>query len=569
MPTAAMKHKVRSTPARSATKPVRPVRVRAEEAEQRARIAKAQNVAAVERIRAGYLKHVAGKLPEVLNRPRHGAGAGRSGSGKSGAQGGRFAASGYYENASTGGRLKTVRAMSPRAPWATLDKHTRDSLRRQVQQTERNNVLCRGIINRYVDFTVGDGPGFSFTSSDEAYNAEAKRLILAWMTNTLPDLVGKANLRGMTTYVDDLRETVRAARLVDGDLLKIRTFDQNGFGTLQYIEAERLCNKAQAYTDSDTMCGGVEMNALGQPTAFHIAGWQKNGLTLEQGTYEVPAEHARLIFNPVGFKNNQVRGEPQLQAALDLLDVLNGYIDSTALASEIATYIGAIFKSERPEDMRELMAAAAGNQPPRDNVNEPEEVAFGPAFTHHCKPGEGVEQVKPEFPTTNFKEFVHAVVQIIGADIGLPLVILLYVTEQMSWSNLRGVLAIAARGFEYTQDWLCREVRADIRWKLEEFIARGLLKKVEGWDTFDVKLPMSPVLDLDKEVGGFVRAVENNMMTEQMACEMLGMGVYEDIVKKRGANRRLAEKEGVLPPTMPGAGIQGGNANAQPDAVAA
>lgn len=511
-----------------------------------AALQRARNDHKIEQVRAEYLEALSGKVPELIRRKMR----------RLTTSGGSARVSSqYYESASTSGRLKRVKKLPPRAPWAALDKSARDSLRGQTQQTERNNVVARGLINRYVDMVIGDGPTFTPTSKDDTYNTEAARLILAWMEGTLPDVVGRPNIRGMTAYVDDLRETVRAARLVDGDQLKVRTYDEQGFGCLQYIEADRLMNKGQAWADTESMCGGVEMNAVGKPVAYHVAGWTREGTSLKAGTFEVRAEHASFLPNPVGFKANQVRGEPQLQAALDLLDILNEYIENTALASEVATWIGAIFKSDKPQDLLDSLADSTPDQPPRDSNSAYQEVGFGPGFTHVCKPGEGVEQVKPEFPTTNFKDFVHAVVQLIGADVGLPLVLALFVTSEMSWSNLRGVLSIAGRGFSYTQDWARREIAADIRWKLREFIDRGLLKPVDGWDSFTILLPPAPVLDFEKEVAGYVKAIENNLMDEETAVQLLGTGAYRLIVERRGKNRKLAEAAGVVPPTMPGAGV--------------
>ena len=144
--------------------------------------------------------------------------------------------------------------------------------------------------------------------------------------------------------------------------------------------------------------------------------------------------------------------------------------------------------------------------------------------------------------------------QLIGADVGLPLVLLLYVTEQMSWSNLRGVLSIAGRGFQYTQEWLRQQVSADYRWKIREFIDRGLLTNPpEDWDSHTVFMPPAPVLDFEKEVAGYVKAIENNLMDEDTAVELLGTGSYRKIVERRGVNRALAIENGVVPPTTPGA----------------
>jgi capsid protein len=528
-----------------AKRPASKLAQRAEAARHRADIAEQNNRAAAARVRGKVLREMAGRVPDLLNPPRpRTAATGRGGQ--------PLAFGGSYENA-TRTRLRSGSRPPGGAAWAHLDRATRDNLRRDCQGLKRNNVIARLLLNRHTDFIVGDGAVVKPTTPDAKWNAEVARLWNLWADGCDPDLLGRPNLRGLTTFWQDCRGIV-GAWLTEGDRLAVEVLDAEDRVTFQYIPAERVINSGGAYMDSPGMVGGVEMDARGAVAAYHVGEWDRSGSGVRLvGTHRVSAESAVLMPNPVGYEEEQVRGEPALQAALDLFEVIDGFILSTAVAAEVATWFAAMIQSERPAEIQSALENAVIDQPDRENSYQQKEVTLAPGEVFYGRPGETIQQLKPEHPTTQFKDFVFSLVQMVGADLGVPMVLALYESGQMSYSNLRGVLAVAARGFEFKQSVLAGYVSWVYRRKVGEWMRRGLVGFRDDWDKHTVKFPPAPVVDFKMEVEGYTAAVEQNFITKGQVVELLGTGVFGDIVSERGAEKKAEEAAGVVPADKPGA----------------
>ena len=469
---------------------------------------------------------------------------------------------GSYENSSrTRMRDSGVRARGG-AAWVHLDRRTRDNLRKDCQALKRNNVVARCLIHRHADFLVGDGaivkPTASLGNADAAtaWNKEVKKKFEDWTMGVDP-LLGKPSLRGLTTFWQDLR-AVADSWCTDGDRLACAVKDKQGRITLQYHSAESIVNQGSAWQDTQTMIGGVEFEAAaagsGRAVAFHVAGYDKSGTSLQAGTWRLPAEACCFLPNPTGYDPEQVRGEPALQGALDWFDLINGFAEDTAMAATVATWVGLIFKNEKPADLQEALIAATANQPDRTGAsNTSKTVEFGPGFSHVCKPGEGVTQIEPKFPTTNFKDFLHTLIQIVGADVGMPLAMALFLTGDLNFSSLRGVISMAARGFDLKQGVLGAFVSWTYRLKVQEWIALGEIDARDDWDSHTVKLPPPPVVDLKMESEAYAAMSRENLMPKGTAIELLGFGTHEEVIAEREREVKREAAAGVTPADAPGA----------------
>lgn len=431
-----------------------------------------------------------------------------------------------------------------------LDYSTRGIMRRECQDLERNNIFARACVSRWIDFAFGDGPVVRFTTSNQEWNKRATEYIQKWMECDDEEQYGRANLTGLTSFIDDLREIGRAW-LTEGDILIVKTTDSTGKGCLQLIEAERLVNPDGATIESQAatggaIVGGVEFNQRGEVTAYHVAEWDKLVGTTTQRTRRIAADMAWFLPNPSRFRAGQVRGEPGLQAGLRMFELMAGYIEDTAVAANIATYFSVILTSDRPADMVGMMTGFTEDQPDRDNSNQPQEVQIGPGMVMAAKPGQKPEQMKPEQPTTQFKDFMHSCIQAIGADLGLPLALLMYLSEQMSFSNLRGTLAMAGRGFDHPRSVAARFVRSVIRWKVEEAIAGGILSDNDEWRNVHVSFPPMPVVDMKTEVEAWQAAIDAKLTTKGQAIENLGFGMgHQDIAEELAEEKTMEDSLGI------------------------
>lgn len=476
---------------------------------------------------------------------------------------------GGYDSGAPRNRLRAGRKLpQPGSAQSHLDRTTRDVLRKECQDLERNNIFARACVSRWIDFAFGDGPVVRFTTPDQKWNKAATDYIQKWMECDDEGEYGRANLTGLTSFIDDLREIGRAW-LVEGDILVVRTTDASGKGCLQFIEGERLQTPNGGTPDGQAITGGqivggVEFDSRGTVAAYHVTEWGKTGDGTTQSTRRIPAESAWFLPNPSRFRAGQVRGEPGLQAGLRMFELMMGYIEDTAVAANIATYFSVILTSDRPADMVGMMTGYTENQPDRDNSNQPEEVQIGPGMVMAAKPGQMPQQMKPEQPTTQFKDYMHACIQAIGADVGLPLAMLMYLSEQMSFSNLRGTLAMAGRGFDHPRSVAARFVRSVIRWKVEEAIGAGILDENENWRDVHVSFPPMPVVDMATEVGAWKEAIDAKLTTKGQAIENLGFGMgHQDIAEALAEENDTEKKLGIGTPD-PSAQTQAPNGDQPP-----
>lgn len=465
-------------------------------------------------------------------------------------------ASNAYESGKGRSRLSPGRATPPRASAAAnLDWSTRDAMIRETQDAERNNSLARALIQRHIDFVDGDGPIVNPKTQDERWNADARELYRAFTEGEDHDILGRPNVNGICTGVMDQREITRSWD-IDGDVCILKTVDENGLGSFQMVEALRLGTWAQKYGSS--VVDGIELSDRGRPIAFHFSDWELGGLATTLKTRAIAAEHVIYCPNPKFFRSGQVRGEPRIQAGLKLLELTNNYINDTGLAASLPLSYGIIFQDERPQDLAAVLRNAIGDQPARETSDSPYEMEVGPAWSLVTKPGQKPVQMQPEFPTTNFGEYVMACIQILGADFGLPLALAMYASKEMSYSNLRGVLSVAARGFEFDQAAKARIEKQKYRWKLQEWMQAGIIAFRDDWNKVHVTFPRPPVVDLKMEIEAMALAVEKNMTTGQYAVESIGMAEsHDEVCRTRKVERQREIEAGIAPADMPGANRPG------------
>lgn len=516
----------------------------ARDAAHRADAAEARNRMARARMQAKALRLMAPRVEAFLSRRKPGHGP---------TDGATKTAHGTYDSASPRNRLRRTSARPVTgSPNFHLDRHTRDAIRAETQDIERNNPLGRGLISRRVDFAFGDGPTVTFATDDREWNKLANRAVRQWMEGENEVALGRPNLVRGRTYAADVHEVGRAW-MVDGDILKVYTVDENGKGCLQWIESQRIVNKGNSWTDSPSMVGGVEIDAVGNAVAYHVASWLHLGTTLSRVTYAVPAEHARLLCNPRFFRAGQVRGEPGMQALPFWFDLLRSYIENTCVAADVATYFGLIVKSKNPAGVQEMIEAGTIDQPDRESSYQPKEVQLGPGRINYCDTDEDIAQVKPEFPTTSFKEFTKVMMQYMGADVGVPNMLSLFDTEGLSYSNLRGLQAIMERGVLPDQAAIIRSTREDVTWKTQEWMRSGVLPYRDDYDAFTVRLPRPPSVDYKTEVEGHILAYQHNLGTKEAATLALGNGSFDEIAITREAETDMEREKGILPAALPGA----------------
>lgn len=486
---------------------------------------------------------------------------------------GRVGPSATYRNAT-----RTRVRPGPIPSGGSAQKHlryaVRSNLRRDCQDLQRNSLVARVAVKRLADLLIASGAVVESTSRDPAWNRLADEAWIAYADATMPDVYGHPDVRRRATYWQLLRQAI-SAFATDGDVLQVFTRD----GSLQFVESERIVSPSgvgyaqaisaapQAGQGGSLIIDGVECSRVGTPIAYHVAEWDASGGSVVQTSRRVSADAAVLLVNPLDEKIGLVRGEPALQAAIERIERLDNYVHKTGLAAEIATLFGLVVTDEAPGEIQSAFEAGTGNQPAKANADEPNEIELQAATVQFMRRGGQVTQVKPEYPTTNYRDYVTTEMGLILADMGIPLPAAVFDASGMSWSNIKALLAMSMRSLEAAQDYLVSAtIRRTRNFTIRRLIAEGLLPDRDDCDSCHVTMPAAPVVDFKSEVEGHVLAVNNLLETRDQATQAMGTGRASDIRFKRSLEARAEANLGVTPPMTPGATTSGAPGNQQGNA---
>jgi capsid protein len=457
-----------------------------------------------------------------------------------------------------------------------------DAIRNDCNAAARDNPIARAFVKRSQDFTVGDGPIIKATTSNPEWNAAHDRLMLAFAAG---DLTIDQGMSTVPVPVEPMgRDLASVLRLVDkawktdGDILLIdRDLAKDG-AMLQLVEAARVRKLNERFSGGggkkpagqNDIVAGVEINAIGKPVRYHVTSWGFGGTSVNYGdTVPIDAAACDLVINPVDDTAGMVRGEPGLQAVLQLLERIDAFVDKTLLAAEIATLFSLVVTHPQPAAFQQAMVQAADAAEDREPENATKQVDLQPGVMQTLPLGATVEQVKPEHPTTNFRDFVHTLIMLAAADgAGLPMAATHLEAGGLSWSNIKALLAMGYRSIEVKQDRLRRIVRRLRRRVVMELIRLGALPPVpvdaqgrSEMDKLDVIFPNAPVLDFASESKGYGDAVRDGLMTSDEATQRLGTGTAESVTRAIASEQDLRRELGVVTMAMPGATpITGGTA---------
>jgi len=460
----------------------------------------------------------------------------------------------------------------------SLNQRARTTQTGRVQDLLRNNTLARMMGRRLSECVGGDGYTFQARSKDQAWNELAEAFIEEDMER----------LRAWQIVQQSI-----CAGLSDGDILYVKLQS----GELQAVEAQQIVSPGVkdrgdigtivTGENGNLVYDGVEVDkTTGRIAAFWVAEWKdvasaktnrpQSGVGQTapiMGAFGVLADPTRVAAEeciylrwPLWARANQFRGEPGFQASINRFRLIDDYIDNVAVASQMATLFGLVYKSETPAAQRQAMENSLGAAiGAAESVVEgtPKEAALEPGFQFHCKPNEGVEQIKPEQPATNFREFVMTNAQIIGSEVGLPMMLSVFDFQGLTASNAKVTVAIAwSTTIGTLQHWQKEDFyRPLILWRLAAAIKAGRLPFVEDWNArHEISAPPAPVIDMGTDVAAWLAAVNGNLTTKEHATQQLGFGDREKNAARRQIEVKDEAAKGITPSQLPGTKTPG-----QPD----
>lgn len=443
-------------------------------------------------------------------------------------------------------------------PWGgdqqrTLTPGKRRSMVKRARQIDEQNMLGSSLLDRAVDNIIGTGMVLQSKSKSKRWRSNVEA---AWR-DYIPQMDARSLMDG-----DELQRSWYRSHLRDGDvgLLLLRS------GAVQTIESDYIQSPGGAgdlyrKESEPQILDGVEVNGIGRPTGFHIA--SINARKAQEWT-RIGARD--FVWYPRLERNNPqvVRGVPLVAQLAPFLDQIDGTVEAVVMAHRMSAMFGLIHKRENP-------AAAFNNLPSMRasaNGTQQKSITLEPGMVEYIGANDGIEQVRPEHPTTSFADFMSFLIRLAGLKLGLPLELALLDFSRTNYSSARASMEQAYRKFRIEQRTFSNKVMSRIyRWRISKMVNEGVLSNPPS-DYLEHQwfAPEWPYLDPLKDAEGALVAVDAGFSTLAKELARRGMDL-ETWIEDRKSELASLEEAGL--PTIRSnktreAGAPGGSQPNQP-----
>jgi capsid protein len=219
----------------------------------------------------------------------------------------QFHAGGYDAVETT--RFRTHQAYNRSLPGtedSVIGSYDRQSVRLECLDLWRNNEIVRGLVERFVDYSVADGIWPQAQTSDPVWNELAE----SWWREIY---VPTADFRNMPAVnLTNHQGFVVSDRILGGDI----GFVMLKNGQLQPIESPRIATPSDQQ-DNKNIVEGVKMSASGVVTGYYVCPRKQGGSIDNTKAKFIPAENFIHCFRPG--RADQVRGVAELAPAVNKL----------------------------------------------------------------------------------------------------------------------------------------------------------------------------------------------------------------------------------------------------------
>ena len=430
------------------------------------------------------------------------------------------------------------------------DQRTLDRLRETSRDLDRNSCIIHGMIDRFVDNVVGPTFGFRAMTDSKDWNQAAHE----WMVEKMGP---ETDVRGLFDFHEYLGLTLRALA-TDGDNFWLNVTG----GQTQIIEAHQVGTPRDLRSSRNNVVNGVKMNANGRATAIFVGKESFDGLLPQSTSDEVTRISAEnWIWPAYRTRYSQTRGVPMISAALSHFDLLDDYINNESLAAAIdaclAFFIqGDIDYDSLPDDQYTEEGADGTGTATTETLQQVQ-----PGMIARLGKNEKVEQFGAKRPGTQFAPFLRASIRILGAEMGMPLELVLLDFSDGNFSSQRAAMLAAYRRFRIWQNWLVRNVATPQyrRW-IGQAIAAGDLAPNDQAGRVKWFPPQWAWVKPEDEIKALKDAIQLGVKTQTEEINRNGMTLDEFVEIRREEIDRFQGNgtETPIPSTgMAGATVEG------------
>ena len=216
-------------------------------------------------------------------------------------------------------------------------------LRIRCRYEVANSPLAGSILRRAADFIVGTGPRLQVKTEDRAYNRAVERAFVKW---------------GVKAKLARKLWQMRYCRAMNGESIAV-FFNNIPMANpvkldMRMVEADQLSDPmSMSYSDSD----GIIFDDFGNPAGYKILKHHPGDTFLSGGLPTdfdtLPAADVLHYFNAE--RPGQIRGVPEIVAALDLFAKRRRYLNAVIAAAETAADLAVMLQTQAaPDDPTDL-----------------------------------------------------------------------------------------------------------------------------------------------------------------------------------------------------------------------
>lgn len=425
-----------------------------------------------------------------------------------------------------GTRITRAPATGAGADYHLEHGRDRDQLVRESRDLERSNALAEGMLTRAVENTVGCGIRPSAQTDSPDWNARADDLFRAWAPT--------ADVRGLSSLWE-LQRLVLRSYLRDGDVAVLRTPD----GLLQPLESDRIAAPLGRLHDPHHV-DGIDLDPRGRPVRYYVRPEPTRRTVMPRRAQVerdvIDAES--VLYLARRQRLDQTRGTPAFASSSDLFDHLDGLIEAVVVAARMGACFGLVLSTARPPQGLPTGAAGTDEDLPVMHLE--------PGMIRWQRIAEEIHQIRPEQPRTDFPDFLASLARLLGAAIGMPLELVMLDFSRTNYSSARASLLQAQIGFRCLQQVLIDHLLMPIwRWKVETWVAEGLLPERPDMLRHTWTPPGWPYLDPQREIGAHAQAVDVGLQTLREAQAAIGVD-FDDWVVGRAAELESIREAGIV-----------------------
>lgn len=398
----------------------------------------------------------------------------------------------------------------------------RETLIARARSVVMNNAFANNAVRIIQNGVVGSGPRLQITSKN-VDNEELTRMEAAW-NEWATEIRLTEKLRAML-----------AARVVDGEsfcqyAVNRRLKNDIKLDIFLFDSMRVTSNEFEIsdYTD------GIKIDSFGNPISYRVLKKHPN----EGGGREyvdIKASQVAHLYRR-SFPE-QHRGVSEMQSSIDLFALIDRYSRATVKAAEMSASIGLVFHTDEVADY-----SFANDDNPGD-CNPFIEASWGSGTCLTLPEGWQADQIKSEHPTSTYSPYMSALLNQVGAAMGVPKILLQGSAEQSNYSSARLDIQAFQAQCRFDRDQLVNVVLMPLfRFWLKQWA--DLNNK-----TYDVSckffFDQFVLLDAQKEAIASEKMLQNNLTT--LAHEFAKKGLdWEEQLAQRSRELEVMKKLNIL-----------------------